>query len=75
MVGANLVTSRNPDDLPAFNQAMIELFFRVQAEAGARGLTLTPSPQSWFAAPTAIAVGAAITHQSPTTRTTNEPGT
>lgn len=29
-----LVTSRNPDDLPAFNQAMIELFARSQVTVG-----------------------------------------
>ena len=28
MVDRNLVSSRNPDDLPAFNQAMLELFSR-----------------------------------------------
>lgn len=26
VVDGNLVTSRNPDDIPAFNRAMIELF-------------------------------------------------
>ncbi|HET7881362.1 MAG TPA: type 1 glutamine amidotransferase domain-containing protein [Acetobacteraceae bacterium] len=33
VVDGNLVTSRKPDDIPAFNQAMIELF---QRSAGAR---------------------------------------
>jgi deglycase len=30
----NLVTSRKPDDIPAFNQAMVELF--AHQEVGAR---------------------------------------
>ena len=33
VVDDNLVTSRKPDDIPAFNRAMIELFGRVPAEA------------------------------------------
>jgi putative intracellular protease/amidase len=32
-----LVTSRKPDDIPAFNRAMIELFGRVPAGAGHAG--------------------------------------
>ena len=32
----NLVTSRKPDDLPAFNRAMIELFARQEVGAGVR---------------------------------------
>jgi protease I len=28
----NLVTSRKPDDIPAFNRAMIELFKRARAQ-------------------------------------------
>jgi protease I len=30
----NLVTSRKPDDLPAFNQAMVELFAHAHQEVG-----------------------------------------
>ncbi len=37
VVDDNLVTSRKPDDIPAFNRAMIELFGRVPAEAGHAG--------------------------------------
>jgi|SRR5579862_1888559 len=32
VVDGNLVSSRKPDDLPAFNRAMIELFYRKAAE-------------------------------------------
>jgi putative intracellular protease/amidase len=37
VVDGNLVTSRKPDDLPAFNEEMIELFARgrVRTRAGA----------------------------------------
>src|SRR5918996_4641400 len=31
VVDANLVSSRKPDDIPAFNRAMVELFSRVRA--------------------------------------------
>ena len=37
VVDDNLVTSRNPDDIPAFNRAMIELFGRVSAEVAHAG--------------------------------------
>jgi protease I len=37
VVDDNLVTSRKPDDIPAFNRAMIELFGRVPAGAGHGG--------------------------------------
>jgi protease I len=33
VVSGNLVTSRKPDDIPAFNQAVIELFGRAWADA------------------------------------------
>jgi protease I len=33
VVDGNLVTSRKPDDLPAFNKSMIELFSRVRLKA------------------------------------------
>jgi protease I len=33
VVDRNLVSSRQPDDIPAFNRAMIDLFSRVQAPA------------------------------------------
>ena len=33
VVDGNLVSSRKPDDIPAFNRAMIELFSRVRREA------------------------------------------
>jgi protease I len=33
VVDGNLVTSRNPDDLPAFNQELLELFARAQVGA------------------------------------------
>lgn len=36
VVDGQLVTSRKPDDLPAFNPKMIELFSRVPEAAGAR---------------------------------------
>ena len=32
VVDDNLVTSRNPDDIPAFNEQMIEVFARARAE-------------------------------------------
>jgi protease I len=32
----NLVTSRKPDDIPAFNRAMVELFARQEVGAGVR---------------------------------------
>ncbi len=32
----NLVTSRKPDDIPAFNKAMVELFARQEVGAGVR---------------------------------------
>jgi protease I len=34
VVDGNLVTSRKPDDLPAFNKAMIDLFARMAVSAG-----------------------------------------
>jgi protease I len=34
VVDGNLVTSRKPDDIPAFNRAMVELFARAQVPAG-----------------------------------------
>ncbi|HSG41169.1 MAG TPA: type 1 glutamine amidotransferase domain-containing protein [Thermoanaerobaculia bacterium] len=34
VVDGNLVTSRKPDDLPAFNRAMVELFARAEVPAG-----------------------------------------
>jgi protease I len=37
VVDDNLVTSRKPDDIPAFNRAMIELFARIPAEAAHAG--------------------------------------
>ena len=36
VVDGNIVTSRNPDDLPAFNQELVELFARAPAGAAAR---------------------------------------
>ena len=36
VVDGNIVTSRNPDDLPAFNQELLELFARAPAGAAAR---------------------------------------
>ena len=36
VVDGNLVTSRNPDDLPAFNQELVELFARAPVGAAAR---------------------------------------
>jgi protease I len=36
VVDGNLVTSRNPDDLPAFNQELVELFAKAPAGAAAR---------------------------------------
>jgi protease I len=33
VVDGNLVSSRKPDDLPAFNREMIELFSRVRGQA------------------------------------------
>ena len=33
VVDSNLVTSRKPDDIPAFNRGMIELFSRVRGQA------------------------------------------
>jgi deglycase len=36
VVDGNLVTSRNPDDLPAFNQELVELFARAPVGATAR---------------------------------------
>jgi protease I len=33
VVDRNLVSSRNPDDIPAFNRAMIDLFGASQAKA------------------------------------------
>jgi protease I len=33
VVDSNLVTSRKPDDIPAFNREMIELFSRVRGQA------------------------------------------
>lgn len=37
VVDGNLVSSRKPDDIPAFNRAMVELFSHARGEAGARG--------------------------------------
>jgi deglycase len=37
VVDGNLVSSRKPDDIPAFNRAMVELFSHAGREAGARG--------------------------------------
>jgi protease I len=37
VVDDNLVTSRKPDDIPAFNRAIIDLFGRVPAGAGHAG--------------------------------------
>jgi protease I len=34
VVDGNLVTSRKPDDIPAFNRAMVELFARSEVPAG-----------------------------------------
>lgn len=34
VVDGNLVTSRKPDDIPAFNRAMVELFARAEVPAG-----------------------------------------
>jgi protease I len=39
MVDANLVTSRKPDDLPAFNREMIALFSKHQARRDHRAPT------------------------------------
>ncbi|HEU5066195.1 MAG TPA: type 1 glutamine amidotransferase domain-containing protein [Gaiellaceae bacterium] len=36
VVDGHLVTSRNPDDLPAFNRELVELLARTPAGAGAR---------------------------------------
>ena len=36
VVDGHLVTSRNPDDLPAFNREVVELLARTPAGAGAR---------------------------------------
>ena len=36
VVDGNIVTSRNPDDLPAFNQELVELFARAPVGAAAR---------------------------------------
>jgi protease I len=33
VVDSNLVSSRQPDDIPAFNREMIELFSRVRGQA------------------------------------------
>jgi protease I len=33
VVDSNLVSSRKPDDIPAFNRAMLKLFSRVRGEA------------------------------------------
>jgi protease I len=33
LVDGNLLTSRNPDDIPAFNRAMISLFSQMRAPA------------------------------------------
>jgi protease I len=33
VVDGNLVSSRKPDDIPAFNKAMIDVFSRMRAEA------------------------------------------
>jgi protease I len=35
VVDGNLVTSRKPDDIPAFNKAMLEVFASVEVPAGA----------------------------------------
>ncbi len=35
VVDGNLVTSRKPDDIPAFNKAMLELFANAEVPAGA----------------------------------------
>jgi protease I len=34
VVDGNLVSSRKPDDIPAFNREMIELFSRARTHAG-----------------------------------------
>ena len=34
VVSDNLVTSRKPDDIPAFNQSMIDLFSRASTPTG-----------------------------------------
>ena len=34
MTDSGLVTSRKPDDIPAFNRAMVELFARSEVGAG-----------------------------------------
>jgi protease I len=34
VVDGNLVTSRKPDDIPAFNRAMVELFAKAEVPAG-----------------------------------------
>ena len=34
VVDGNLVSARKPDDIPAFNRAMIELFARMTAPVG-----------------------------------------
>jgi len=36
VVDGNLVTSRKPDDIPAFNRAMVELFAKAEVPAGSR---------------------------------------
>ena len=36
VVDGNLVTSRNPDDLPAFNEELVELFAKAPVGAAAR---------------------------------------
>ncbi len=36
VVDGNIVTSRYPDDLPAFNQELVELFARAPVGAAAR---------------------------------------
>jgi protease I len=43
VVDGNLVTSRKPDDLPAFNKAMINLFETAQSATGARQLYEEPA--------------------------------
>ncbi|MBV9696254.1 MAG: DJ-1/PfpI family protein, partial [Gammaproteobacteria bacterium] len=37
VVDQNLVTSRKPDDIPAFNREMLELFTASQTRPGGRG--------------------------------------
>ena len=40
VVDANLVTTRKPDDIPAFNRAMLDLFGRLaQKHSGQKGAT------------------------------------